>query len=99
MRADLIVALSKNPFFGELDSELREVLSKESDFCTYEPGEALVTQGDTSTDFFIILKARASGNRLLNDALKALVSGGQVEYEEAISKSIDKEDLARRCGR
>jgi len=59
MRTKLIEALSKNPLFGELESELREALSKESDFCIYEPGEVLVEQGDSAADFFIILQGNA----------------------------------------
>lgn len=39
------------------------------------------------------------GNTLLNNDLAKLVSSGQVEFEEAMSKTPDKPDLARKCGR
>ena len=42
---------------------------------------------------------KAAGNRLLNDALQQLVREGKVDYDEAVSKSVDKDDLARRCGK
>jgi twitching motility protein PilT len=38
------------------------------------------------------------GNTLLNSELARLVAAGQVEFEEAMSKTPDKPDLARRCG-
>jgi len=43
--------------------------------------------------------ARAAGNRLLNDSLADLVKSGTVEFEEALSKAVDKADLAKRLGR
>jgi twitching motility protein PilT len=43
--------------------------------------------------------ARAAGNRLLNDSLAELVNGGIVTFEEALSKAVEKDDLARRLGR
>jgi len=42
---------------------------------------------------------KAEGNQLLNDSLAELVKGGKVEYQEALSKALDKADLARRLGR
>ncbi len=39
------------------------------------------------------------GNTMLNAELAKLVSKNQVDYEEALSKTPDKPDLARRCGR
>ncbi len=42
---------------------------------------------------------KAAGNQLLNDSLVKLVTGGKVEYEEALSKAVDKADLARRLNR
>ena len=42
---------------------------------------------------------KAAGNQLLNDSLAALVNARTVEYEEALSKAVDKADLARRFNR
>jgi twitching motility protein PilT len=42
---------------------------------------------------------KAAGNQMLNDSLAALVNGKTVEYEEALSKAVDKADLARRFNR
>jgi len=42
---------------------------------------------------------KAAGNRLLNDSLSDLVSRGVVEAEEAMSKAVDKGELAKRLGR
>ena len=42
---------------------------------------------------------KAAGNRLLNDSLADLVKAGTVEYEEALSKAVDKADLGKRLGR
>jgi twitching motility protein PilT len=39
------------------------------------------------------------GNSLLNAELCRLVSEGKVDFEEALSKAIDKADLAQRCNR
>jgi twitching motility protein PilT len=41
---------------------------------------------------------KAAGNRLLNDSLADLVSRGTVTSEEALSKAVDKAELARRLG-
>jgi twitching motility protein PilT len=42
---------------------------------------------------------KAAGNQMLNDSLAALVNARTVEYEEALSKAVDKADLARRFNR
>ncbi len=42
--------------------------------------------------------AKAQGNQLLNEDLARLVVSRQVEAAEAIAKSVDKADLARRLG-
>ena len=42
---------------------------------------------------------KAAGNQILNDSLAALVNAKTVEYEEALSKAVDKADLARRFSR
>jgi len=41
---------------------------------------------------------KAAGNQLLNDSLADLVSRGVVDSEEALSKAVDKADLAKRFG-
>ncbi len=41
---------------------------------------------------------KAAGNRLLNDSLADLVSRGVVDSEEAVSKAVDKAELAKRLG-
>jgi twitching motility protein PilT len=41
---------------------------------------------------------KAAGNRLLNDSLADLVSRGLVDSEEALSKAVDKAELAKRLG-
>jgi len=41
---------------------------------------------------------KAAGNRLLNDSLADLVSRGVVDSEEALSKAVDKAELAKRLG-
>ena len=41
---------------------------------------------------------KAAGNRLLNDSLADLVSRGVVDAEEAMSKAVDKAELAKRLG-
>ena len=41
----------------------------------------------------------ARGNQVLNAELARLVTEGKVEYEEALSKALDKADLAKRLGR
>jgi twitching motility protein PilT len=42
---------------------------------------------------------KAAGNILLNDSLADLVSRGVVDPEEALSKAVDKGELAKRLGR
>ena len=42
---------------------------------------------------------KAAGNLLLNDSLADLVSRGVVSPEEALSKAVDKGELAKRLGR
>jgi Tfp pilus assembly pilus retraction ATPase PilT len=42
---------------------------------------------------------KAAGNLLLNDSLADLVSRGVVDPEEALSKAVDKGELAKRLGR
>jgi twitching motility protein PilT len=42
---------------------------------------------------------KAMGNRLLNEELAKLVKMQKVDFKEALSKSLDKSDLATRVGR
>lgn len=42
---------------------------------------------------------QAQGNQVLNKELEKLIRERKVEYEEALSKSMDKADLAKRLGR
>ena len=47
----------------------------------------------------IMMTAKKMGNQMLNEELQRLVLSDKVEYEEALSKAIDKPDLAKRFGR
>ncbi len=47
----------------------------------------------------VMQTGKAAGNQLLNDSLAALVTAKTVAYEEALSKAVDKADLARRFNR
>jgi len=42
---------------------------------------------------------KAAGNMLLNDSLADLVNRGVVEPDEAMSKAVDKDELAKKLGR
>ncbi|MBI1945644.1 MAG: PilT/PilU family type 4a pilus ATPase [Deltaproteobacteria bacterium] len=59
----------------------------------------LIREGKTHQLASTMSTSKAQGNVLLNDALAQLVNGGVVEYEEALSKAVDKADLARRCNK
>ncbi|OGQ26465.1 MAG: hypothetical protein A2138_03505 [Deltaproteobacteria bacterium RBG_16_71_12] len=59
----------------------------------------LIREGKTHQLASAMSTSKAQGNVLLNDALAQLVNGGVVEYEEALSKAVDKADLARRCSK
>jgi twitching motility protein PilT len=59
----------------------------------------LVREGKTNQIANIMQTGKAAGNQLLNDSLAALVTAGTVEYQEALSKAVDKADLTRRFGR
>ena len=59
----------------------------------------LIREGKTHQIVSSMQTGKAAGNRLLNDSLADLVKGGTVEYEEALSKAVDKADLAKRLGR
>ena len=59
----------------------------------------LIRKANTAQIQSVMQTQKAAGNRLLNDALQQLVREGKVDYDEAVSKSVDKDDLARRCGK
>ena len=45
------------------------------------------------------MTAKKQGNQMLNEQLEKLVLSDKIEYEEALGKSLDKPDLAKRFGR
>ena len=47
----------------------------------------------------IMMTAKKMGNTMLNEQLQKLVMDDKVDYEEALSKAIDKVDMAKRFGR
>ncbi len=59
----------------------------------------LVREGKIHQIASAMSTARAQGNVLLNEALSVLVFDGKVDYLEALSKAVDKADLARRCNK
>jgi twitching motility protein PilT len=60
---------------------------------------ALIREGKTIQIPNIMQTAKAQGNQLLNDSLVNLVQTQKVEYEEALSKAVDKADIAKRLKR
>lgn len=60
---------------------------------------SLIREGKTIQIQNIMQTAKALGNQLLNDSLAALVQGQKVEYDEALSKAVDKAEFARRMHR
>jgi len=59
----------------------------------------LIRRGHTNQIQTHMETGRRHGNRLMNDALMKLIQDGAVHFDEAISKTLDKEDLSKRCGR
>ena len=59
----------------------------------------LIREGKTHQIVSSMQTGKAIGNRLLNESLAELVRVGTVEVDEALSKAVDKADLARRLGR
>lgn len=59
----------------------------------------LIREGKTNQIPSIMQTGKALGNQLLNDSLASLVQAGKVDYEEAISRAVDKVELARRLNR
>ena len=58
-RKKLVHALSRTALFGSLSPEQLESMSAEAGFRIYDSGELLVGQGESSQDFFVILKGHA----------------------------------------
>jgi len=63
------------------------------------PVANLVREAKTHMIASAMQTGKAAGNQLLNEALVQLVTGGKVEYEDALAKAVDKTDLARRLNR
>ena len=59
----------------------------------------LIREAKTSQVATIMQTGKARGNCLLNDALASLVEKKIVVYEEALNRSMDKPDLARRLNK
>ena len=60
---------------------------------------ALIREGKTVQIPNIMQTGKALGNQLLNDSLINLVQTQKIEYEEALSKAVDKADIAKRLKR
>jgi len=60
---------------------------------------ALIREGKTVQIPNIMQTGKALGNQLLNDSLLSLVQTQKVEYEEALSKAVDKTEFAKRMKR
>jgi len=59
----------------------------------------LIREGKNHQIVSSMQTGKAAGNQLLNESLAELVTKGTVEYEEALSKAVEKADLAKRLGR
>jgi Tfp pilus assembly pilus retraction ATPase PilT len=59
----------------------------------------LIREAKNHHIFNIMLTQKVQGNQLLNDQLEQLVRDGKAEYDEALLKSLDKVDLAKRFGK
>ncbi len=59
----------------------------------------LIREGKPAQLLNVMQTGGKEGNRLLNDDLARLVRDHKVLYEEALSKAVDKYDLARRLGK
>ena len=59
----------------------------------------LIRESKTSQVATIMQTGKARGNCMLNDSLADLVQRKEVTYEEALSRSMDKSDLARRLNK
>jgi twitching motility protein PilT len=63
------------------------------------PAANLIREAKVHQMISVMQTGKAAGNMILNDSLAALVNAKTVEYEEALSKAVDKPDLARRFSR
>ncbi|MAA77741.1 MAG: hypothetical protein CL916_00660 [Deltaproteobacteria bacterium] len=59
----------------------------------------LIRESKTSQVATIMQTGKARGNCMLNDSLADLVLRNEVAYEEALNRSMDKSDLARRLNK
>ena len=59
----------------------------------------LIREGKTIQIPNMMQTGKALGNRLLNDSLLVLVQSQKVEYEEALSKAVDKAEFTKRLKR
>ncbi|MEY3012236.1 MAG: hypothetical protein RIT45_971 [Pseudomonadota bacterium] len=59
----------------------------------------LVREGKNHQIANIMMTAKKMGNQLLNEELEKLVIADKVEFEEALSKSLDKAEFCKRFGR
>lgn len=59
-----------------------------------KPVSAMIREGKTHMLATHMQTKRAEGNQLLNDALMALVTAGQIDMRDAYLKSVDKEGMA-----
>jgi len=59
----------------------------------------LIREGKPAQLMNVMQTGGKEGNRLLNDDLARLVRDRKVLYDEALSKAVDKYDLARRLGK
>jgi twitching motility protein PilT len=63
------------------------------------PAANLIRESKVHQLINIMQTGKAAGHMILNESLAALVNSKTVEYEEALSKAVDKADLARRFNR
>ena len=59
----------------------------------------LIREGKTHQMVSAMSTSKAQGNTLLSESLAGLVADGSVDFTEALTKAVDKADLARRCGK
>ncbi len=59
----------------------------------------LIREGKMHQVASAMMTSKAQGNTLLNETLAELVKTGKVDYDEALTKAVDKGDMARRCGK
>ena len=59
----------------------------------------MIRKGNTNQLINVMQSGKANGNQELNEGLAKLVRNRQIVFSEALQKSLDKADLARRCNR